>query len=749
MIGQTLGHYRVREQLGAGGMGVVYVARDERLDRDVALKVLPPDTLADEDARKRFRKEALALSKLSHPGIGTIFDFDTQNGTDFLVMEFVPGVTLDSKLAAGPLSERETRAIAVQLAEAVAVAHDAGIVHRDLKPANLRLQPDGRLKILDFGLARLVKPLDDRSLTASVTAATLGVSGTLGYMAPEQLRGQPADPRSDLYSIGVALYEMLTGRRPFEHAVSTALVGDILHAPPVPIRHLAPSVSPELERIVLKCLEKDPARRYQFAAELAVDLRRLDAAKQSLQPPTFRPGARRAAVTALVAIVALAVVIGMAVLGRGTNGPPLPAKPSIAVLPLQNMSPDAANEYFSDGMTEEITSKLSRIAALEVAARTSVARFKGTQQDVKDIGRELGVRYVLEGSVRKQSDRVRVTVQLIDTTSGFHLWSDDFDGGLEDVFAVQEQTALKIAEALELNLTPQEQRAVRRSYTRNVAAYDAYLRGHALSQNFDNPAQLEAARQYFDRALAAEADYAPALAEISHIEGWYHRNIAPDPARLRRAETLARRALELDPQLAVAHSALGQVYGFGYDYLRAETKFRDALALEPDLPREWMFLAWSLTYQQPPRPEEAERAARESIRLQPSLASAYYQLGRALMLQRRWTESIAAFEYSLKLNPSFQAPLIGIAQVQLGQGLQAEAERQITLFLERRESSVGRVVLAQILAARGDSAGALAAIERALSDGYADFATLDSSEHLASLRSDARYQQLLRKYGRS
>jgi TolB-like protein/Tfp pilus assembly protein PilF len=460
-----------------------------------------------------------------------------------------------------------------------------------------------------------------------------------------------------------------------------------------------------------------------------------------------RAGGLRRAALAAGAVVA-AAAIAAAVYGRRDDPVPPSSKPSVAVLPLQNMSADDANEYFSDGMTEEIISKLSRIEALEVASRTSVTRFKGTQQDIKEIGRELGVRYVLEGSVRKQGERVRVTVQLIDSASGFHLWSDDFDGELKDVFGVQEQTALKIAEALELNLTPQEQRALGRDYTRNAEAYDAYLRGHALSQNFDDPVKLEEARTYFERALAAEPDYAPALAEISHIEGWYHRNIAPDPARLERSGVLARRALQLDPKLAVAHSALGQFYGFAYDYKGAAEKFREALALQRDLPREWMFLAWALTYQQPPDPVEAEKAAREAIRLQPSLASAYYQLGRALMLQERWPESIAAFEYSLQLNPNFQAPYLGLAQVHLSQGHHDQALSEMTLFLSRRESSVARVLLAQIHMARGDRTGALAALDRALRDGYSDFAFLEVNPHLAPLRTDARYQALIRRYRR-
>ncbi|MDA2914457.1 tetratricopeptide repeat protein, partial [Acidobacteriia bacterium AH_259_A11_L15] len=404
------------------------------------------------------------------------------------------------------------------------------------------------------------------------------------------------------------------------------------------------------------------------------------------------------------------------------------------------------NEYFSDGMTEEIISKLSRIQELHVASRTSVMRYKGTTKDIKDIGQELGVRYILEGSVRKAGNRVRITAQLIDTSTGFHLWSDDFDGELQDVFAVQEETALSIADALNLQLNPQEQQAVQRRYTENPQAYDAYLRGRALAGYTTSPEKLEVARGYFERALQLEPDYAPALAGLARIEGLYYRNLDPNPERLRRAEQLARQTLALDPQLAEAHVALGIVYAGRYEYARAAEKFRQAVTLEPDNPYAWDMLSWALAYQQPPDAQGAEEAAREAIRLQPTFFNAYYHLGRGLLLQNRYSEAIAAFEHALELNPAHSNAHFGLAHVYLAQGNYERALAELEKMLRSRESPVVLVQFCSVYAMQGEKEKALAELEKALENGYRDFAYLDSSPYFDSLRDDPRFQQLLARY---
>ncbi|MGH9651217.1 MAG: protein kinase domain-containing protein, partial [Terriglobales bacterium] len=374
--------------IGAGGMGVVYRAHDERLDRDVALKVLPAGTLADEAARKRFRKEALTLSKLNHPNIETVFDFDTENGVDFLAMELIPGATLDQKLLAGPLPEKDVLRLGQQLAEGLAAAHTEGIIHRDLKPGNLRLTPDGRLKILDFGLAKLLHPVSDVAVTASITE-THAVTGTLPYMAPEQLRGEPSDARSDIWAAGAVVYEMATGRRPFPQLSGPMLIEAILHQEPQPPSTISGAVSPPLESIIVKALDKDPERRYQSAKELRVDLERLsEGARIHIRTRASRRASWKPAML-IAALVLLAVASSLYL--RSYRQEPIQ---SLAVLPLVNASGDPNAEYFSDGVTESLINSLSQVPDLKVIAVTSVFRYKGRETDLQRVARELGVRAV-------------------------------------------------------------------------------------------------------------------------------------------------------------------------------------------------------------------------------------------------------------------------------------------------------------------------------------------------------------------
>ena len=422
------------------------------------------------------------------------------------------------------------------------------------------------------------------------------------------------------------------------------------------------------------------------------------------------------------------------------------AKPSVAVLPFQNLSIEPKNEYFSDGMTEEITNKLSNIRKLEVASRTSMSRFKGAQKDIKEIGQELGVRYLLEGSVRKAGSRVRIAAQLIDCSTGFHLWAEEFDRELKDVFAVQKETALKITEALNLRLGPEEQQALRRRYTDNAEAYDAYLRGRALIEYYDLPEKMNIAQKSLERALQLDPEYVPALAGLSRVESQSYRCIDPSEARLQRAEQLAEQALALDPEFPDAHVAIGAVHGFRYEYARAAERFRHAIGLERDNPYAWGLLAWALSYLQPPNTEEAEKAARESIPLEPTLFSSYYQLGRALLVQGRYGEAVGALEYAKALNADFTAADFGLALVSLARGDYRRALAQITGLARYREVPIGLVLISSIYAATGEKGKALASLEKALARGYRDFAAIDASPYLAAVRPDPAFQQLLSRY---
>ncbi len=419
----------------------------------------------------------------------------------------------------------------------------------------------------------------------------------------------------------------------------------------------------------------------------------------------------------------------------------------MAVLPFQNLSGDPQNEYFSDGTTEEIITKLSSIKNLEVTSRTSVARYKGTQKDVKEIGRELGVRYILEGSVRKAANRVRITAQLIDSSTGFHLWAQDFDRDLKDVFSVQEETALKIADALKLQLTPEEQQAVQRRYTQNVEAYDAFLRGKAIWGYFDDAEKLEQARKDFENALRYDPNYAPALAGLAWVESQYYRNLDSDPLHLQRAEILAQKALAIDPQLSEAHMAMGSNLANRYDYRRAAVEFQEAARLEPDNARAFDYESWAMAYEQPPDGVGAERASREALRLGSLNMSTYYHLGRALLVQGRYDEAIAAFEQARTLSPKSTTPDFGLAQVYLAR---KEYDRALQVLLhlpEKIRQTAGiRFAVSSVYAGLGEREKSFVELQKALEEGYRDFAAIDASPHFAALRSDPRFQELLRRY---
>ena len=457
-------------------MGVVYRAHDERLDRDVALKVLPAGTLADNAARKRLRHEALALGRLNHPHIEAVYDFDTEGEVDFLVMEHVPGPTLADRLMSGALDEPEVLRLGQQLAAALEEAHGLGVVHRDLKPANIKVTPKGQLKVLDFGLAALLRPAGDGDATRSVTEAG-GTGGTVPYMAPEQLRGQPPDARSDIFATGVVLYEMAAGRRPFQGRVTTELTDAILHAAPPPPTRLRPELSRRLEDIVLKCLEKDPDNRYQWAKELAVDLRRLAAPSTPPEAMAVVPGRRRSrgwrwrggsvppaspcSSSSEHRRAERRRVAGAAVRGRGGADHSVDCRRDAVRRPTGRSD----NAYFSEGIGEEILSRLVGLSDLTVKR---YRKSKGQDVDATQVGREIGVAAVVEGGIRRDGNRVRVTARLTNATTGQVMWaSQPYDRELADIFAVQSGIALEIAAALETAMTPEVQRSVERRPTGN------------------------------------------------------------------------------------------------------------------------------------------------------------------------------------------------------------------------------------------------------------------------------------------
>ncbi|MBI3694296.1 MAG: protein kinase, partial [Acidobacteria bacterium] len=738
--GQTLGHYRVLEKIGAWGMGVVYRARDERLERDVALKVLPPGTLADEAARKRFRKEALALSQLNHPNIATVFDFDTQEGTDFLVMELIPGVTLNDKLAAGALLEKEITRLGTQLAQGLAAAHEQGVVHRDLKPGNLRITPDGRLKILDFGLATLRRPEGEGAATVSMTE-TATVPGTVPYMAPEQLQGEKADARSDIYAAGVVLYEMATGRRPFVETQGTQLVAAILQQTPPAPSAVNRKVSPGLEMIILKALDKEPERRYQSARELAVDLERLSV---PTAPAMVGLAARRRRwpLAATAALVALGVLLYL-LLSRGQ------AIDSLAVMPFSNAGGDPQAEYLSDGLTESLINSLSRLPRLRVVPRSTVFRYKGRDMDLQEAARALKVRAVLTGRVVQRGDTLNIQVELVDVSRESQLWGEQYNRKASDLLAVKEEIAREVSRLLRLRLTGAEQDRLVRPETDNSEAYKLYLQGR-YHWNRRTPDSLQRSIEYFNQAIAKDRRYV--LAYTGLADAYSMLNVyAVMPGRESQAlgKAAAEKAVALDDTLAEAHVSLAFVKErFEWDWLGAEREYRRAMELNPNYPTAHHWYALMLAALGRGRHEPAIEQYRRTLEMDPNFLPPLREIGMPYLKAGRPQEGIGPLQKALALAPGDTFALGLLGHLYAASGKRAEAlkvlERLHRLSREKYELSYE---LAVVYHGLGDKKQALSWLEKACESRSTWAAFLKVEPLFESLHSEPKFQQLIKRMG--
>ena len=788
--GSRLGPYEVIAPLGAGGMGEVYRARDTRLGREVAVKVLPAAFSADADRLRRFEREALAASSLNHPNILTVHDIGVHEGAPYVVSELLEGETLREAIEGSGLSPRRAAEYAIQMAQGLAAAHEKGIVHRDLKPENVFVTRDGRVKILDFGLARRTSPATEpggETKAPTVTSATEPgvVMGTAGYMSPEQVKGRPADPRSDIFSFGAVLYEMLAGRRAFRGESAAETMSAILKEEPAAISIARPDVHPAFERIVRRCLEKAPDQRFQSARDLAFALSETATAPTAAPPSRqLSPSKRKLAFAVAGAI--LAIGLGAAILAVRAGGTSARALAraghpiaSLAVLPLQNLSKDPEQEYFSDGMTDELITKLARIGALRVISRTSVMSYKGTKKPLTAVARELGVDAVIEGSVLRSGDKVRITAQLIHGATDRHLWAESYQRDLRDVLSMQSEVARAIAGEIAAKLTPQEEKRLAAARPVTPEAHELYLKGR-YELNKQTEASLRKAIDDFRKAIEKDPGFAPAYAGLADSYSFLRSTYAAPKDVMPQAREAARRALELDDTLAEAHVSMGlTLFFYDFDWAGAEKELRRAIELNPNLadahdayatflagmnrsaeavaeierarrldPLSLLILsdaAW--VYYCMRQYDRAIEESRKAIELDPNFWPGHAFLGLAYEKTGRFAEAVEELEKARRLDDSPTIyELLGGAYAAWGK---KEEARKVLAELTERSSRryVCPYEVATIFAGLGEKDAAFEWLDKAV-DARADcIPWLKPDPKVDPLRSDPRYAALLRRIG--
>lgn len=741
MIGTTLHHYRILEPLGAGGMGQVFRALDERLAREVAIKVLPPEVLSTEAQRERFHREAMLLSRFSHPGIAAIHAFESDRGMDFIVMEAVAGRTLAAMLADGPLVESEVRTLGVQIAEALAAAHEASVVHRDLKPSNIMVTPRGQAKLLDFGIGRLLEFESERAAEAGRTDPRI-LAGTLPYMSPERMLGHESGVAPDLYSLGAVLYEMATGRPPHRAELPTALIYEVLHRTPLPPSQLRPGIAADFDQLVLELLDREPV---------------------------LRPDARAVAER-------LARTDGRPAAADGTQ-----AIRSLVVLPLVDHSVAPSSGYFADGMTEALITELARLDSLRVISRTSAMAWKGSRRPLPEIARALRVDAVLEGSVATENTRVVVSLRLVDAASERSLWAERFERPLTDVLDLQRNIAVAVADGVRVRMTPSQQAHFVSSRPVSPRAYEAYVRGRFFWEQ-RSPEAVTRALESFQKAIEEDPTYALAwtgVADCHNIRGafrWLRSSESFPPAK-----AAALRALELDPDLGEAHTSLA----FGLQYYEwnwpaAALEFQRALELQPgySTARQWYAEHLVSIGRFDEALCEAVKAS-ETDPLSPVIALAH---GDIHYYRREYEQAIAEYRRALDLAPNFFLGGMNIAraQEQLGlydeaiegfrvalarigsdpedsaavahayavAGQRASAERVLERVLERAKTSlVSPYAIASVYSGLGDKDAAFHWLDQALGERDRMMAQLLVHPRLDPLRGDPRFERFLHAVG--
>jgi eukaryotic-like serine/threonine-protein kinase len=788
--GTRLGAYQVLAALGAGGMGEVYRAMDTRLGREVAVKVISGHLIDDPNALARFEREARTVAALSHPNIVALYDVGRQNGVVFAVMELLEGEPLERYLAPQHLSWRRALEIAVSVADGLASAHGKGLVHRDLKPANIFITEDGLVKLLDFGLAK-EDPFRSTPLGSPIGAAETEpgvILGTVGYMSPEQVRGECADHRSDIFSLGCVLYEMLTRRRPFGGDTPAETLAAILRDQPAELAAADPHIPSRVDAVVRRCLEKNPDHRFQSARDLAFALREI--LNDSQMAPTrgtatIKTPVRRGPVLVTASLlIVLAAVVWFDARARSLLVPDGGGRiRSLAVLPLANLSAGSGQEYFADAMTEELTTRLATLGNWRVTSRTSVMGYRGTRKKIPEIARELGVDAILEGSVIRDGSRVKITAQLIDGRTDRHLWAATYERELESVLAIQNDVARAVAREVDVQLTP-DANARLAAATRNVlpAAYDAYVRGrHAWDKRSES--DLREAIRFFQQSIDADPTYAPAYAGMAdcYAQLGYGSYISPEDA-FPRARAAARKALELDPTLAEAHAALGySLMYYDWNFSGAEAEFKRALELNPNSAIAHQWYAYLLAALERPlsdadaeiaiaksldplsvpinidrayilhyygRNEEALRSVRLALEMNPKYAPGYFWLGRIYTSEGRYADAKAALQQIGPLRTWTPAMAVQ-GYLYAKSGRPQEARNVLAEFdeLRRQGRYASGYAIAVIYAGLGDRERVFSYLDAAYRERSHWLVWLKRDPRWNDVRSDARFQDLVRKIG--
>ncbi len=781
MVGKTISQYKILEKLGEGGMGVVYKAHDTKLDRFVALKFLPPHSAQSDLEKNRMLQEARAAASLNHPHVCSVIDIQEIDERQFIVMEFVEGSTLRQKL---PIQNvNDGLRIAVQIGEALGAAHAKGIVHRDVKSENIMLSADGRIKVMDFGLAKL-----KGSLKLTKTSSTVG---TLAYMAPEQLHGGDVDARSDIFSFGVLLYEIFTGRYPFRGEHEASLMYSIVNEEPESILKYREDLSPEFERIILRALEKDPADRYQHIDDMVSELGRLLKGSSRIVRPSMTDGSRtshsiavpsksgKAGLWFAGAAVFLAIAVAVWFFLLNSSGQKIS---SIAVLTFQNNNPDPDNEYLTDGITESLIFRLSQLPNLKVSPTSSVFRYKGKDLDPIKIGSELGVQAVMSGRIIQRGENISISVELVDVGNNTLLWGEKYERPLSELLSTQREIAGEIVEKLKLKLSGEEKKSFAKHYTESNEAYQLYLKGqyHFAKRTKDD---ILRGIDFYQQAISIDPNFALAYTRISDA----YASMPPYPYMapldaFPKAKAAAQRALEIDPELAEGHAALANILGtYDWNWKESEKEFKRAIEIDPNsaaahfrygqiylypmrhfdaaiaeirqaMESEPLDLVMgtnlSMVYLASGQTSLALDQAKKTYELDHEFPVSRYVLCQALITDGKYQEAISIAEEGLRVNPKNQFLLMSAGIVYAKNGNRKSAENMIQYFSDiQKNQYINAYMVAAIYGALGENDRAFEELEKAFGNRDWHLQRLNVDPFMDPLRSDARFNILLKKIG--